>query len=181
MFVPSHQHLDKVQEQAIYDLHQNHAEDAGYRRFLNRLAEPLLGRLPEPALGLDYGCGPGPVLAAMLRQAGHVVDVYDPLYFPHTVFRRQGYDFISCSEVVEHFRQPAVDFGRLFGLLKPGAYLALMTKLVKNAEAFKNWHYKNDQSHICFFSTDTMRWLAAYYDCRLEFIGQDVIIFKRGD
>ena len=35
--------------------------------------EPLLARLGPASHGLDYGCGPGPALATMLREEGHGV------------------------------------------------------------------------------------------------------------
>jgi len=69
-------------ERAEYLLHANDPQDAGYRRFLFRLAEPLLARLAPACEGLDYGCGPGPALAAMLREAGHDVALYDPFFAP---------------------------------------------------------------------------------------------------
>ena len=42
-------------------------------RFLGRLAEPLVERLDPGASGLDFGCGPGPALAAMLTRRGYTV------------------------------------------------------------------------------------------------------------
>jgi len=37
-------------------------------------------------------------------------------------------DFITCTEVAEHFHRPADEFRRLDALLKPGGWLALMQK-----------------------------------------------------
>ena len=82
VFVPASFHLDTPAEKAIYDQHENHPADVGYRRFLMRLTQPLLQRLPPQSTGLDFGCGPGPALAAMLREAGHSVALYDKFYFP---------------------------------------------------------------------------------------------------
>ena len=177
VFVPSDQHLDFQQEKAIYDLHQNQADDGGYREFLSRLALPLLDRLAPLSSGLDYGCGPGPLLAEILKQAGHGIELYDPIYANHPQHLQNRYDFITCTEVAEHFRRPGIEFERLFGLLKPRGRLGLMTKLVLDADAFARWHYKNDQTHISFFSRPTLQWLAERYRCEVEFIGQDVIIF----
>jgi 2-polyprenyl-3-methyl-5-hydroxy-6-metoxy-1,4-benzoquinol methylase len=177
VFVPDSQHLDLQQEKAIYDLHENHADDDGYRQFLSRLATPLLNRLEPDSTGLDYGCGPGPLLSEMLKQAGHTVELYDPFYADHRQNLQKRYDFITCTEVAEHFRRPQLEFQRLFALLKPLGRLGLMTKLVIDAEAFAGWHYKNDQTHISFFSRPTLQWLAEQYRCDVEFIGQDVIIF----
>jgi len=177
VFVPQQQHLDFKQEKAIYDLHQNHAADLGYRQFLSRLATPLLTGLQADAAGLDFGCGPGPVLADVLKQAGHSVALYDPFYADLPQNLQHSYDFISCSEVAEHFRQPQQTFLLLFSLLKPLGRLGLMTKLVRDVQAFSRWHYKNDQTHISFYSKTTLQWLADHYQCRVEFIGQDVAIF----
>ena len=106
VFVPDDQHLDLQQEKAIYDLHQNQVDDQGYRQFLSRLSTPLLERLSPGSQGLDYGCGPGPLLANILKQAGHSVDLYDPFYANHPQHLENRYDFVTCTEVAEHFRQP---------------------------------------------------------------------------
>ncbi|WKJ92090.1 class I SAM-dependent methyltransferase [Methylomonas montana] len=179
VFVDSNQHLPLAQEKAIYDLHQNAIDDPGYLKFLSRLARPLLERLPANALGLDYGCGPGPALAELIKAQGHRVKLYDPFYADFPEHLQQDYDFIVCTEVVEHFREPKQEFNRLLGLLKPGGWLGIMTKLVIDAEAFAKWHYKNDQTHVAFFSQATFNWLAARYDCRIEFAASDAIILQR--
>lgn len=181
VFVPETQHLDFQQEKAIYDLHQNQVDDAGYRQFLSRLAAPLLDGLAPNSAGLDYGCGPGPLLAKLLSGAGHAVKLYDPIYADHPLHLQNRYDFISCSEVVEHFRRPGIEFERLFSLLNPQGRLGVMTKLVIDAQAFGKWHYKNDPTHIAFFSRPTLEWLAANYRCRIEFFGRDVAIFSRSN
>jgi len=179
VFVPSDQHLSLADEKAIYDLHDNDLDDAGYRHFLTRLVEPLQARLMPGSKGLDYGCGPGPLLAQMLKEQGHAVEIFDPFYANHPQLLQQHYDFVTCTEVVEHFRQPNQEFQRLFSLLKPHGLLGLMTKLVIDAEAFSKWHYKNDLTHVSFFSEPTLRWLADTYRYSLKIIGKDVIIFRR--
>ena len=59
------------EERAHYLLHENDPDDPGYRTFLSKFAGPFLQKLSPGSRGLDYGCGPGPALAAMLREAGH--------------------------------------------------------------------------------------------------------------
>jgi 2-polyprenyl-3-methyl-5-hydroxy-6-metoxy-1,4-benzoquinol methylase len=176
--VPASQHLNHQQEKAIYDLHRNHAADPGYRKFLSRLTTALLPLLSPAASGLDFGCGPGPVLAAMLNEAGHDMQVYDPLYAPIPDRLNRCYDFVTCSEVVEHFRQPDHEFALLFSLLNPGGHLAIMTKRVLSANAFSHWHYKQDQTHINFYSEASLQWLAEHYQCRIVFVDRDVVIFR---
>ena len=41
VFVPTRFRLSAQEERATYDLHQNDAQDPGYRRFLSRLSRPL--------------------------------------------------------------------------------------------------------------------------------------------
>jgi 2-polyprenyl-3-methyl-5-hydroxy-6-metoxy-1,4-benzoquinol methylase len=178
VFVPAAQHLDFNHEKAIYDLHQNHEADPGYRKFLSRLTTPLLPLLPSQASGLDFGCGPGPLLATMLAEAGHNMELYDPIYANYPDRLHTGYDFVTCSEVVEHFRHPGQDFARLFGLLRPGGHLAIMTKRLLTAQAFSRWHYKQDQTHVGFYSEASLQWLAAHYQCRIVFVDRDVVIFN---
>ena len=179
VFVPTNQHLSNNAEKAIYDYHQNQIDDAGYRQFLSRLVIPMLDRLTVPANGLDYGCGPGPLLARLFTEQGHHMEIFDPYYAPNKDILLEHYDFVTCTEVIEHFRQPNLELHKLFALLKPDGILGIMTKLVIDAEAFSRWHYKNDSTHISFFCRDTLQWLATKYQCRLDILGNDVIIFTR--
>jgi hypothetical protein len=52
-----------------------------------------------------------------------------------------------------------------------------MTKRVIDVAAFSRWHYKNDPTHICFYSEATLKWLAAKYHLQMELIDKDVAIF----
>ena len=69
-------------ERAHYLTHENDPADPRYRNFLSKFTTPLLARLAPAAFGLDYGCGPGPALPAMLRDAGHNMALYDPFFHP---------------------------------------------------------------------------------------------------
>jgi hypothetical protein len=180
IFVHPSNFLPPAAEKAEYDLHQNHPQDEGYRRFLSRLADPLIARLASHSDGLDFGSGPGPTLSVMLAEAGHCVALYDLFYTKDVaVFDRQ-YDFITATEVVEHLRQPRLELDRLWSCLKPGGTLGLMTKLARDDAAFANWHYIRDRTHICFFSVQTFEWLAAGWQAELVIRGQDVILLRKG-
>jgi SAM-dependent methyltransferase len=179
VFVPPQAYLCRADERAEYDLHQNDIHDPGYRNFLSRLVRPLVERIPAGARGLDFGCGPGPALAHMLRDAGYEVLLYDSFYVPDRSVLQGGYDFICATEVVEHLHQPGKELSQLWSLLPPGGLLAVMTKLVRDPVAFASWHYKNDPTHVCFFSANTWRWWAAKQDASLEIIGADVIFLAK--
>jgi SAM-dependent methyltransferase len=179
VFVPPCHYLSAEQERAEYDLHDNNVEDPSYRRFLSRLAQPLVSRLPPGASGLDFGCGPGPALAAMLTEQGLRVALYDIFYAPDPEVLQHSYDFVCATEVVEHLHSPGEELARLWQMIKPGGWLGIMTKLVLSPQAFAQWHYKNDPTHVCFFSEATWRWWASEMAAELVFEGSDVILLGK--
>jgi hypothetical protein len=179
VFVPPRQLPSPAAEKAEYDLHRNTPDDPGYRRFLGRLCEPLQARLAPGSHGLDFGCGPGPALPVMLAEAGHKVAVFDGFYAPDSSVLQRRYDFVTATEVVEHLHHPGTELRRLWSLLRRGGVLGLMTKLVLDREAFTRWHYKNDPTHVCFFSRETFAWLAGELNAAHEVIGRDVILLTR--
>jgi SAM-dependent methyltransferase len=177
--VPPSQRLSWNAEKAEYDKHQNSPDDPGYRKFLSRLFVPLNSRLRPASHGLDFGSGPGPTLSVMFEEAGHRVSLFDPSYAPDKEPFTAQYDFITATEVVEHLHDPAADLARLWSILKPGGWLGIMTKLALDEAAFSRWHYKNDPTHVCFFSSETMEWLAGQWQTDLQQIGSDVFLFEK--
>lgn len=166
-------------ERAEYRLHRNDPADARYRRFLARLAEPLCARLAAGSAGLDYGCGPGPALADMLRAAGHAVRLYDPLFAPDTGVLAQTYDFVTCTEVAEHFHDPATEFARLDALLRPGGWLGIMTCFQTDDARFAGWHYRRDPTHVVFYRESTFRFLARRFRWQCHIPGKDVVLMHK--
>ena len=179
IFVPPSQLPSKEFEKGEYDKHQNSPDDPGYRKFLSRLFAPVQAKINPHSHGLDFGSGPGPTLSVMFEEAGHKMSLFDPFYAPDNRVLTTQYDFLTASEVVEHLHDPARDLTLLWSLLKTGGYLGVMTKLALDKEAFSKWHYKNDLTHVCFFSKKTMEWLAETWKAELFFIGNDVILFQK--
>lgn len=180
IFADPEAQLSPEQEKAVYDQHQNNPDDMGYRQFLGRLATPLVECLPAgPLDGLDFGSGPGPTLSIMLDEMGYNMAIYDPYFAPDPSVLTRQYDFVTCTEAIEHFNQPAKEWGLLLSMIKPGGWLGLMTKLATDAEAFTRWHYKNDPTHVSFFSRDTFRFLAQRDGLEVEFVGNDVILLRK--
>ena len=165
------------QARARYDLHRNDPADPGYRAFLSRLTVPLLKRLKKGAAGLDFGCGPGPAVSALLGEAGHAVADYDPIYRPDQRLLEGRYDFVTFTETAEHFVRPLEDWEKMFSLLKPGGLLAVMTQLLDGVD-FGSWHYKADITHAGFYSKATSGWLARRFRARCEFLPDSVFFFE---
>lgn len=179
VFVPLQQFLTAAEEKAVYDQHENSPHDVNYRGFLERLFIPLSNYLAPHSHGLDFGSGPGPTLSVMFEEAGHAMHIYDPFYAPDIKPLQQTYDFITATEVVEHLHQPGRELDRLWACLNAGGILGVMTKRVVSQDAFSSWHYKNDPTHVSFFSLDTFQWLAERWEAELIIADKDVVLFKK--
>lgn len=177
--VPAAQRLSPQAERDYYLTHQNTVDDPGYRAWLSRLSGPLLERMAPPAMGLDFGCGPGPALAAMLTEAGFEMAVYDPQFAPDASVFERDWDFITATEVLEHLHRPAEELERLWSLLRPGGWLAVMTRRLPALAEFPRWHYRRDPTHIGFFAAQSFAWLAARWRAELELLGDDVALLRK--
>lgn len=179
IFVPPEFHLDPEAEKTRYLTHNNDPNDADYRAFLARLWDELRPQLKVGVHGLDYGAGPGPALAATIEEAGFSVALYDPFFHPNQAALSTSYDFVTCTETVEHFSSPRTDFIRLHGLLKPGGWLGVMTGILDDKLKFADWYYHRDPTHVSFYSEDTLRWIADWLGWEVEFPRTNVALFHK--
>lgn len=178
VWVPERFHLNECAEKAEYDRHENDLNSLGYRRFLARLADPILARRCHGD-GLDFGCGPGPLLAKMLAEGGLSMDVYDPFYANNPAIWSKRFQVITATEVVEHLRTPGITLEAVWQLLEPGGLLGLMTKRWLSQDKFRSWHYINDPTHVIFFHLHTFYWLAQHWRAKLTVAGPDTVIFEK--
>jgi hypothetical protein len=169
---------DAATEMARYEEHRNDPLDSGYRSFLRRLAAPVMEVVPSGSRGLDYGSGPGPTLSLMLAEAGYEMSIYDPFYADDAAVLLDRYDFITCSEVAEHFFNPEAEFSRLAGMLKPGGVLGVMTEPLLDSVDFEQWHYRRDPTHVCFYRPATMAWVADRHGWSVAFPSRTVTLFR---
>jgi len=168
-------------ERTHYQHHENHPDDPGYRRFLSKLATPLLEKLESGLSALDYGCGPGPALAVMLEEAGHRVTLYDPFFYPNAAALDTTFDVITCTEVAEHFHRPFDAFNRLNRLLRPGAWLGIMTCFQTDDARFASWHYRRDPTHVVFYKEATLCHIAGQRGWICDIVCKDVaLMWKPG-
>jgi len=179
VFLDRASRLPPDEERARYETHENDPADPRYRAFLDRLAAPLRARLNPGAEGLDYGCGPGPALAVMLEEHGFLMAVYDPFFAPDPKVLEQSYDFITCTETAEHFFEPGAEFRRLAGLVRPGGWIAVMTGVLTEEIDFDAWWYARDPTHVCFYTPETLRWIASHHGWSLERPTVNVALFRR--
>lgn len=179
VFVSQRYLLSPGEEKAHYDTHENNPDDHRYRQFLNRLVVPLKEKLQPGARGLDFGSGPGPTLSVMLEELGFRMNIYDVFYANKPSVLRGEYNFITSTETVEHLHHPGQELERLWSILKPEGYLAIMTQLIQDKAAFSRWRYIRDPTHVCFFSRTTFLWLAERWQAAVEFADNDVILLQK--
>lgn len=177
-FLDPAQRLSSEAEKQHYLLHNNDVHDVRYRNFVEPLYIEIITRTTEASRGLDYGAGPGPVVATMLNEKNIRVDLYDP-YFPSTVkVLNERYDFIYASESAEHFYDPAMEFLSIKKHLKPNGFLAIMTHMYDPEIQFNDWYYRRDPTHVCFYSIQTMLWIQKWLGFqRLEIVAPRVAVF----
>ncbi len=179
IFVPSEFHPAPDTEKNRYDLHENDQCAAGYKNYLQGFTEIVSPYIDGNMEGLDFGCGPYPLLAEILREKGLSVGIYDPYFFNDTaVFTRQ-FDYIICTETVEHFRDPRAEFEKLNSLLNPGGLLCIMTGILENRDDFPRWHYIQDITHLAFYSRLTIGWIAECFRWTVLHSENDVTIFRK--
>ena len=175
-----HRHfLTPAQEKTHYLHHDNKITDLAYRNFLSQLKTPLTQMLSKNDVGLDYGCGNGPALADMFYREGFEVALYDPYFFPNKDIFEKKFDFITCTETVEHFYRPYQEFTKIDNLLKAGGKLGFLTCFSTNEHAFKNWHYRRDPTHVVFYNEQTFKVISSQrgWDCSVP--SKDVVLISK--
>ncbi len=148
------------EERQRYLLHQNDVTDAGYQKFVEPLVSRVRNDFHPTSTGLDYGAGTGPVITKLLTEKGYEMNLYDPFFHPNLEVLTTKYNFIVCCEVMEHFHRPQKEFHQLHSYLLPTGKLYCMTELYSEQLNFDDWHYKNDLTHVLFYTEDSVRWIA---------------------
>ena len=146
---------------------------------MSKLFKPLKDKLKDEAKGLDFGCGPGPALAEMLKEDGYGVDLYDPFFFDNERVLTKAYDFITCTETIEHFFEPIKEFKRIDDMLGKEGVLGVMTTFLSDEKDFGQWYYRKDPTHVAFYSPKTIEVIASMMGWTYEIPEKDVVLFKK--
>lgn len=175
--------LSPEEESNRYKFHQNDKEnsDSGYIEFLNSFISPLLPFIIEKKSLLDYGSGPYPMLTNLIKEKRPdlAIDIWDPFFTPGKKLTGH-FDVITSTEVLEHFHNPALELGNIMNLLSKEAIFGIKTVFYSPETDYKNWWYKNDPTHVVFYSEKTFNYIAQKY--HLDILYNDhksIIIFKK--
>ena len=115
----------------------------------------------------------------MIEEDGFSAALYDPLFHPDEAVLSDSYDFITCTETVEHFATPRADFLRLCRMLAPGGWIGIMTDILEDREGFGDWYYHRDPTHVAFYTPRTFRWISDWLDLTLEHPQPRVILLRK--
>ena len=171
--------ISSNKEKKHYLKHNNVINDTSYRIFLSNLIEPLKDKISINDMGLDYGCGYAPALADILKKDGFNVELYDPFFFKNENIFCRKFNFITCSEVVEHFFKPYEEFNKIDSLLATNSWLAIMTSFMTEDYLFENWHYRRDPTHVVFYKKITFKIIANQRDWKINFPSKNIVLFNK--
>lgn len=167
-------------EKNQYDQHNNSLENQGYVDMFNDFLDFTLKGL-HVKTALDFGSGPTPVLAELLKRRDLHVEHFDKFYQPKKVYENKSYDLITSTEVFEHLENPKEILHDLVKLLNPNGVISLMTLFHTNKqEDFLKWWYRRDPTHITFFTPKSIEIMAS--ECGLKVLKTDnkrIIILQK--
>jgi SAM-dependent methyltransferase len=165
-----------------YELHDNGAGNEGYSRFLSSVIEKALAAAPGARSVLDWGSGPNPLAVDLLRQRGFSVTGWDPFFASENEPLEAAYDLILCIETAEHFFDPQKEFRRISQSLKQDGLAVLHTHLAPlDDSTFSTWWYKEDFTHVSFYTEESLRFLAEDAGLSVDRIEERKLVFlKKG-
>ena len=169
--------LDHNSEKYRYELHNNDIDDPGYQKFVKPITSFVLDNFNSKDKGLDFGAGPGPVISKVLKDHGYDISQYDPYFHPNDQLLKQQYLYVIACEVIEHFNQPKNSFDILYKVLAKGGSWIFMTELYNDHIDFSHWYYKNDETHVIFYTEKTLQYLKDHYGFSDLITNKRLVIF----
>ena len=158
-FLDKSHYLDSNSEKNRYLEHNNNIDDPSYRKFLSKLSIPLEKKLSA--------------------NDGYQINLYDPFFFPDKSVLEKKYNFITCTETVEHFFDPYQEFKLLDNLLLDNAWLGIMTCFLTKESQFENWYYRKDPTHVVFYAEETFHIIAEQRNWTCEIPTKDIVLLYK--
>ena len=172
-------YFNEANEKNHYEQHNNDVNDAGYKNFTAPVTNTILEYCSTDMLGLDYGCGKGPVISKQLLEKGYRVDLFDPYFYPNTSYLNNTYDYIFSCEVFEHFYNPFEEITKLHSILKSDGLLIVKTHLYNNQTDFKNWYYRKDLTHVFIYTFKTFEYIAKRFGFDIFTLEEKLVVLRK--
>lgn len=164
VFFNTERRINVEEEILRYHTHEIKLDDAGSVNFVKKILDYGLNYITGSKI-LDYGCGNAFITQYILKNSNFCIDSYDPVF--NNISLDQKYDLIVCSEVVEHFRDPTLEFKKLFELLNDSGVLAISTSIFSKSINFDTWYYVNDDTHFSIYSKSTIDYICKNFGFEL--------------
>lgn len=142
---------NESEEKKRYDFHKT---DESYLDFLKQRYQKFLNINDSI---LDFGCGRDRPLSQIFNN--YNITSYD-LYYHNIDYKSTKYSVIIMNEVIEHLHKPYEVLEDLKEILKPKGRIIICTGLLDNVLDIHNWWYQRDITHISFFHTASLKYLA---------------------
>jgi hypothetical protein len=171
IFLDENYRLTPDREKKRYLEHNNDVNDNRYQNFVEPITSAILNKFKSHHTGLDYGAGTGPVITKILKDYSYNIKTYDPYFHNYPEYLKKKYDYIACCEVIEHFYNPYSEFKKLKNMVKKTGALYCQTNLYNKSINFKNWYYKNDPTHVFFYTEKSIFWIKenfAFHDVTID-------------
>lgn len=154
--------VSEDKEKLIYDQHQNSMDNIGYVNYLKNFLDAAVYPFVKSGHALDFGSGPTPVLAHILNtQTAFDCEIYDYYYAKKEAVFQKKYDLITSTEVFEHLQNPLDILNEFYKILNDDGIVSIMTLFhPKDRQAFFDWFYIRDPSHIIFYTPKTFEVMA---------------------
>ncbi|WP_455755762.1 class I SAM-dependent methyltransferase [Sulfurimonas sp.] len=178
VFVDENNRPNLESEKQRYEIHENDVDDKGYQKFVSPITSSILKDFSQDSKGLDFGAGTGPVLSKVLQDNNYSIKQYDPFFHNYPELLKQKYDYIGSCEVIEHFYNPYKEFKLLKSMLNTHAKIYLMTEPYVEGIDFASWYYKNDPTHVFFYSKETFEWIKKEFGFSSVSIDKRLIILQ---
>lgn len=179
VFRDPEQFFDAKSEMKRYQKHTNDVLDPGYQNSVKTMIEIATSQYNNTASCLDFGAGEAPIVSYLLALKSYEPELWDPFFHPDTSVLQKQYDFITCSETIEHFYHPLREFQLMYEILKPKGTLYCKTALLPEKSAFADWYYKNDHTHVVFYSPESINWIQKKVGFSSFKIVEDIQIFQK--
>lgn len=178
VFMDEKSQVNEVDEKQRYELHSDDTNDSGYRKFIAPITSSIMKDFKANNLGLDFGAGTSAIISVILKESHYNIFNYDPYFHPSADVLEKKYDYISSCEVIEHFYNPYKEFALLKSMLKEGAKLYLMTEVYNEKINFATWYYKNDPTHVFFYSEKTFQWIKNEFNFESVRVDKKLIVLE---
>lgn len=167
-------------ERDRYLSHKNTLDNVGYVNNFNYFIDILHKYIgTNPLSILDYGCGHTKVLGALLTDKGHKLAYFDKYFFDDPAVLEPIYDVVVSTEVIEHFKKPALELETIFKTIKKGTYLAIMTLFPP--DDLYNWWYSRDLTHVSFYNIETFKFISNKYGFKILYHNNKNLIIMEKD